>query len=337
MADIRYVQEGYVADSYVEITFDVSLTLTASATVTAAGGTTQQASADLVLNQSGLSWDEMGTWQEPKQEYWQDNFTVEGLKFLGGSANLNGVATTSIAGRADFRPTITFDGVLDTTVTVNLIASGIIVKLGSSQLTTDADRIARSSATLQAQATFVADADRTADAIVLKLGTGTLSASAERTGVATSSIQGAVSTSMVGRAIRPGSSAFTPQCTLDAEGIISIGGNSSFTMSSSVALPDAGIFITRRSPANLQGVLSTNIVAGILAEAQATLPFVVSTIIVGSEFAIDPYRVYTVPSETRINILQQETRSYLVASETRKYEIQHLKLVDEPGILDRRI
>jgi hypothetical protein len=336
MADIRYVQEGYVADSYVEITFDVSLSLTASATVTATGGKIHYATADLVLNQSGLTWDEMGTWQEPKQEYWQDNFTVEGQKFLGGSANLSASGTTSIAGVATYRPDITFDGVLDTTITVNLIASGIIVKLGSAELTIDADRTARSSATFQAQATFVADADRTADAIVLQLGTGTLTATANSVFQATSSIQGAVSTNMVGRAIKPASSAFTPQCTLDAEGIIRIGGNASFTMSGSFALPDAGIFITRRSPANIQGLLSTNIVAGLLAEAEVTLPFVVSTVIVGSEFAVDPYRVYTIPSETRINILQQETRSYLVPSETRNYEIQHLKLVDEPGILDRR-
>lgn len=336
MADIRYVQEGYVADSYVEITFDVSLSLTASATVTATGGPIFPGSADLILNQSGLTWDEMGTWQEPKQEYWQDNFTVEGVKFLGGSANLlsNGALTSSAT--ATYRPQIDFDGVLNTTVTVNLIASGIIVKLGSAQLTTDADRIGRSSATLQAQATFITDADRTADAVVLKLGTGTLTATATSVFQGSTQVSGAVSTSMVGRAIRPASSAFTPQCTIDAEGIIRIGGNASFIMSGTFALPDTGIFITRRSPANLQGVLSTNIVAGLLAEAQVQLPFVVSTVIVGSEFAVDPYRVYTIPAETRINKIEQETRSYFVPSETRIYEIQHLTLVDQPGILDRR-
>ena len=83
-----------------------------------------------------------------------------------------------------------------------------------------------------------------------------------------------------------------------------------------------------------------------------TGPF--STLVVGVKWAIDPFRVHLIPSETRINILEQETRNFAInsdtrinivpqetrsktiASETRKLEIQHLTLVDDPGIKDRR-
>jgi hypothetical protein len=79
-----------------------------------------------------------------------------------------------------------------------------------------------------------------------------------------------------------------------------------------------------------------SVVGGILAEGTATMGGVVSTLSIGSQFAIDPFRVITIDTESRINILQQETRNHLVPSETRKYQVQHLSLVNETGILDRR-
>jgi hypothetical protein len=94
--------------------------------------------------------------------------------------------------------------------------------------------------------------------------------------------------------------------------------------------------ITRGGRATFTSLASIDLVAGLLADGAANLQAIGSTLIVGSKFAIDPYRVFTVPTETRINILEQETRSYLVPSETRIYKVQHLNLIDEPGILDRR-
>ena len=81
---------------------------------------------------------------------------------------------------------------------------------------------------------------------------------------------------------------------------------------------------------------SLSVVGGILAEGTATMGGVLSTLTIGSQFAIDPFRVITIDTESRINILQQETRNHLVPSETRKYQVQHLSLVNETGILDRR-
>ena len=336
MADIRYVLEGYVADSYVAITFDVSATLSASATVTATGGTTQPASANLICNQSGLTWAEMGTWQEPKQEYWQDNFIVEGEVVIGGTINATANSTFTASALITARPVIEFTGVLQSTVTVNLIGSGIILPLGSAQLTADADLIGRSTANLQTQSTLTADPDLNSEGITLQLGSGSLTAQAEITARSPASITGVATTDTVGRGILRTSASFQPQCTVSCDGIIAISGRTVMQFSSSLGVVNEGIFITRRSPVNITAQASWNIVAGILAEGEANLGGVTSTLVVGSQFAIDPYRVYPVLSETRINILEQETRSHLVPSETRSYQIQHLTLVDEPGILDRR-
>lgn len=336
MADIRYVQEGYVADSYVEITFDVSVTLSCSATVTATGGKINQASADLEANLSGLTWDEMGTWQEPRQEYWQNNFIAIGEVVIGGTINITAQGTLSATANQIARPTITIDGVLQATLTANLIGSGIILSLGSAQVTADADLIARSSATLSAQATLTADPDAIGEGIILALGAGTLSAQATITANGITSIQGAGTVITDGDAILRSGSTFQAECTLSAEGIIAIGGRSVLQGAASFSVADAGIFITRGGTASITGSASIDLVAGLLADGEANLEAIGSTLIVGSKFAIDPYRVYTVPTETRINILEQETRSYLVPSETRIYKVQHLNLIDEPGILDRR-
>jgi hypothetical protein len=336
MADIRYVQEGYVADSYVEITFDVSVTLSCSATVTATGGITFQGNANLEANLSGLTWDEMGTWQEPRQEYWQNNFIASGEVVIGGTINATAQGTLSVSGIITARPIITMDGVLQATLTANLIGSGIILSLGSAQITADADLIARSSATLDAQATLTADADAIGEGIILALGAGTLSAQATITAVSTTSMLGAGTMATDGDAILRSGATFQAECTLSANGIIAIGGRAVLEGVASFAVADAGIFITRGGTANLTAQGTVNLIAGLLADGEADLQAVGSTLIVGSKFAIDPYRVYTVPTETRINILEQETRSYLVPSETRIYKVQHLNLIDEPGILDRR-
>ena len=336
MADILYVQDGYVTLGYVEATRDASATLSAQGTLTATGGITQSGSATLECNQSGLTWAEMGTWAEPKQEYWGPNFTVTAEKFLGGTVNANCQATLSATGTATFKPTITISGILQSTLTANLVGSGIILSLGSASVTADGDAIRSASATLSTQATLSADGDLQGSGIVLKLGSASLTATGNTTQRGSTSISASASTQITGRAIRQGAGAFTPQCTLSADAIIAIGGVASLQGTSSLSVNEVGIFITRGGTVNMTGVATSNINGGFLADAIVNLSATGSTLIVGSQFAIDPFRVYTVPTESRINILQQETRNHLVPSETRKYQVQHLTLVDETGILDRR-
>lgn len=336
MADIRYVQEGYVADSYVEITFDVSVTLSCSATVTATGGKQLFGSANLEANLSGLTWDEMGTWQEPRQEYWQDNFIATGEVVIGGTINITTQGTLTVTGNLIAKPIITIDGVLEATLTANLIGSGIILSLGSAQVTVDADTIARSSAQLSAQATLTADPDAIGEGIILALGAGTLSAQATITADGVVNMQGTGTVITDADAVLRSGATFQAECTLTSAGIIAIGGRAVLQGVASFAVADAGVFITRGGTASITGSASIDLVAGLLADGEVNLGGVLSTLIVGSKFTIDPYRVYTVPTETRINILEQETRSYLVPSETRIYKVQHLSLIDEPGILDRR-
>ena len=336
MADILYVVDGYVTLGYVKATRVASTSISTQGTLTATGGVIQQASATLVSNQSGLTWAEMGTWAEPKQEYWGPNFTVTAEFFIGGTINASSQATLSATGTATFKPTITIGGVLQSTLTANLVGSGIILSLGSASVTAVGSAIRRTSATLSTTATLSADGDLDSKGTVLKLGSASVTASATMTGSGVSSISASASTQITGRAIRQGAGAFTPQCTLSASAIIAIGGRAVLQGTASLSIPESGIFITRGGFSNMTGVASWNIVAGILGDGVANLNATGSTLIIGSQFAIDPFRVFTIPTESRINILQQETRNHLVPSETRKYQVQHLSLVNETGILDRR-
>ena len=336
MADILYVVDGYVTLGYVKATRVASTSISTQGTLTATGGEIQQASATLVSNQSGLTWAEMGTWAEPKQEYWGPNFTATADKFLGVTINASSQATLSATGTATFKPTITIGGVLQSTLTANLVGSGIILSLGSASVTAVGGAIRRTSATLNTTATLSADGDLDSKGTVLKLGSASVTASATMTGTGVSSISASASTQITGRAIRQGAGAFTPQCTLSASAIIAIGGRAVLQGTASLSIPESGIFITRGGFSNMTGVASWNIVAGILGDGVANLNATGSTLIIGSQFAIDPFRVFTIPTESRINILQQETRNHLVPSETRNYKVQHLSLVNETGILDRR-
>ena len=336
MADILYVVDGYVTLGYVKATRVASTSISTQGTLTATGGEIQQASATLVSNQSGLTWAEMGTWAEPKQEYWGPNFTVTAEFFIGGTINASSQATLSATGTATFKPTITIGGVLQSTLTANLVGSGIILSLGSASVTAVGSAIRRTSATLSTTATLSADGDLDSKGTVLKLGSASVTASATMTGTGVSSISASASTQITGRAIRQGAGAFTPQCTLSASAIIAIGGRAVLQGTASLSIPESGIFITRGGFSNMTGVASWNIVAGILGDGVANLNATGSTLIIGSQFAIDPFRVFTIPTESRINILQQETRNHLVPSETRNYKVQHLSLVNETGILDRR-
>jgi hypothetical protein len=246
VADVRYVQEGYVADSYVEITFDVSITLSCSATVTATGGKQLFGSANLEANLSGLTWDEMGTWQEPRQEYWQNNFIASGEVSIGGNINATAQSSLSATATITARPLITIDGVLQSTLTANLIGSGIILSLGSAEVTANADLIAQSSASLSAQATLTADPDAIGQGIILTLGTGTMSAQATITAVSAATMQGAGTITTDGDAIRRSSAVFQAECTLSSEGIIAIGGRAVLQGVASFNLPDTGVSYHKR-------------------------------------------------------------------------------------------
>lgn len=93
---------------------------------------------------------------------------------------------------------------------------------------------------------------------------------------------------------------------------------------------------------------------GRLRDGVATLDAFYSTLSALTIFNIDPFRVYTVPTESRIavieadtrifavktenrvNTLEAETRTYNLGSESRYLVVQPLRLVEQAGTLDRR-
>jgi len=335
VADILYVQDGYVTLGYVEATRDASASFTAQGTLTATAGRNQFSSATLQANLSGLTWDEMGTWQEPKQEYWQDNFIAVGESFQGGTFNLTAQGILATTARSDFAGTASFTDLLNATILGNAVGSGVIIPLGSFTASIVGQALTEGVSTQSAQGTFtVSRADLKAEAVSTLQAQGTIITDGDLQAKGSFTLQGAGATLNVGDILAEGTFNLTAQSTLTFDAIIVEGGTANLVGQATLSVP--AVKITRGGQFDLQGVMTTTTIGGYLAEAQPQLTGVLSTLIIGSQFAIEPYRVFPIQSETRINILQQETRSYLVPSETRTYEIQHLNLVDEPGILDRR-
>jgi len=336
VADILYVQDGYVANGYVQATRISSTSPSATSTLTVIGVVIRQGQATLEANQSGLTWAEMGTWAEPKQEYWGPNFTVTADKFLGGTANMNSIATASSSATFTANPTVGMTGLMSATMTANIVGSGIVIPVGSFTASVVGARIGKTSASMSASGASTATGILQAKASVTPAIQSTLSSSPNSIVQASGTITNTMSASIDGDATKRTTLTLNNTLTVSADGIISIGGTANITGTATLNIPNTGIFITRGSTATPSANLSINLVAGLLAESTVSFGGVLSTLTIGSQFAIDPFRVYTVPTESRINILQQETRNHLVPSETRKYQVQHLTLVDETGILDRR-
>ena len=105
----------------------------------------------------------------------------------------------------------------------------------------------------------------------------------------------------------------------------------------------------------LTGVFTQSCNGGRLRDGSATFNAFNSVLSALTIFNIDPFRVYTVPiesriavieqdtrifnlkSENRVNTIEAETRTNQVPSESRYLVVQPLRLVEEAGTLDRRV
>jgi len=317
MADIRYVQEGYVTDSYVQITFDVSAT------------------ADLFLAPD-RSWDEMGTWQTPTQEYWT-GFSADALVFqpvqsdisvavtTSQSATLTKQATASIQGDTGFSVTATAqrEGETLTVATITTTADAILTAQGETTINIGTVTVQDGIVGQLAQAQIDCSISTTADTQLTTLGTADISTNLQLTS-APGRVQ--LSTAELQQVF-----GFSGAALSGTFGDITI----PVTISTSVEEP-LDIF---RSTANIS--LNADITPPNTSVFIGAGPVVINigtiTTSFAREFVLDPFRIHSIKTETRINILEQETRSYMIPSETRQLEVQTLNLVDVAGsAIDRR-
>lgn len=324
MADIRYVQSGYVDDSYVVIQHD-------------AGNITINTA---IAN--NRSWDEMGTWDNPIQGNWSQ-FSVDTPIVVTG-ANVGEIITatttsstaTAIANitelniSADATFTVTAealrDGEIITAFATTVVSDADVIRTGESNITstttTQSDAITGFSETVDITvSTSVADTEPlfiTNPESNISV-SSSVTAQGGRVNPATVNIVETITTTAAsgesGLLVEPVTLATSTTTT--ADGIEINKGESAISTTTTVADADTISFIS----------------------ASATLSTFTTTVSVAAGFAIDPFRTKLIDSETRINIVQQETRKRLIPSETRILKVTpgaNTRIVDLAGLIDRR-
>lgn len=323
MADIRYVQSGYVDDSYVVVQHDAG---------------------NISINTAianDRSWDDMGTWDNPIQGNWQQ-FSADPLVVVG--ANVGDIITatttsstaTAIANitelniSADATFTVSAEaqreGEIITAFATTVVSDADVIRTGASDITstttTQADAITGFSETVDITvSTTVADTDPlfitkpTSDIVV----SSSVTALGGKVNPGTVNIVETITTTAAtgesGLLVEPVSITTNTTVVSDADRIAD--GGSAITTTTTVADVDTQQFIG----------------------ASADISAFTTTVSIAAGFAIDPFRTKLVASETRINILQQETRSRLVPSETRTFKVtpgSNTQIVDLAGLIDRR-
>ena len=301
----------------------------------------QLAEADLFSNQSNLTWDEMGTWEEPLQEYWAPNFVVEGELIAGGRTLPTGIFSQTIDPTIVWGPTIAFTGVFAPTLTVT--KTGFLQATPSSQFT----------ASITAIKTAVGESDQT--------GVFTTTPTAIKTTRITD--QFTAQATVTPTAVKTTRTGATPNAEFTTNGVLpptrirysdaslstafTIQTLEALTVAFGVATPPSQFTVTVTADRIRLGINEVYISIASVADVDPTIIWgptitfqsVASILSLGLGYAIDPWRALPIKSETRINKIEQETRTYMIPSETRILKFQpgvNTRIVDQAGILDRR-
>ena len=325
--------------------------LTSSATLTATASRTIGGSADIFLAVGDTPWERMNTWDQPAQTYWE-GFDVVGEVVATASFRPSIAFTISIDGtrirnldssvssNADLTA---FGNLNNATAQANISASasvtvdgvrtrgGVSLEASLGTMSIDGVRTRNANVDISSAMTFELDAFRTRNAATLQASLGSLTAQATRARFAQASLVATVD--IYANMVVPGQANITSTASLTGS-FGRIRANTEILTSSA--------FTVR---ATLGGLIRTTVDISALG----------STLIVGTIYRIDPFRVYTVPtesrileiaqesrkksikSENRVNTVTEETRTRVISSETRQLEIQSLSLLNVSGqLLDTR-
>ena len=319
--------------------------ITAQATLFGDAFRTRNTSADLVTNMGDTAWEDMGTWNNPTQTYWE-SFLVSADVTQTASCRVDSTFTIScnavrtrpgaldVSAQAQVSASLSGNtnkstASLSTTATITVDAvrsrDGTVLKVSLGELSVDGVRTRNVSSTISSAMVFELDAFRTRNAASLQASLGSLSATATRARFAGADLESNVT--LEANSVVPGQADLSTSATL-------IG---------SFGRIRANTEILTSSEFTLEGTLG-----GIIG-ARTSMTGFASTLSALTIYTIDPYRVLAVKSEgrtliieaesrkksinaeNRVNTIHEETRVKQIKSETRKLEVQSLRLEETTG------
>ena len=342
MADIRYVNESYVDDSYVVITFDAgSVSINNTTSVSASAGKTKSAESTIQTTiANNRSWDEMGTWYEPIQEVWNQFIIEEPIvsSFAPVGEIITSTSVTSTATNQLIVDAVTISADATFTVTAEAQREGEIITAFATTVSADADIQREGDSSITVATTTQADAITGFSETVALSVTTSVTADEELISLPGSDITVATSVTAQGGRVNPATVNIIETITTTAStGETGFFGDAEITVSTTVADTDTITVFGGDSTIQTASVVSADSELVILPTVNISA-FTV-TVSTAAGFAVDPFRTFKIDSETRINILQQETRSKLITSETRTFKVTpgaNTRIVDLAGLIDRR-
>ena len=342
MADIRYVNESYVDDSYVVITFDAgSVSINNTTSVSASAGKVKSAESTIQTTiANNRSWDEMGTWYEPIQEVWNQFIIEEPIvsSFAPVSPIITSTAVTSTATKQLVSGAVNISADATFTVTAEAQREGETITAFATTVVSDADVVRTGASNITSTTTTQADAITGFSETVSISFSTSVTADEELISQPGSDISVATTTTAQAGRVNPGTADIIETITTTAStGETGSFADAAITVSTTVADTDTISISGGASTIQTASVVSATSELVILPTVNISA-FTV-TVSTAAGFALDPYRTFQIDSETRINILQQETRSRLIPSETRIFKVtpgSNTKIVDLAGIIDRR-
>lgn len=344
------------ASVFAVATVSPSAVISASATLTSTAKRFVGGSAELITAGDEVTWDTALTWYEPRSDVWGPLFKVSAIKTVGSTLTYNFPVQSTLSADGDRTAVanITVDSfaslsanavrVVDASATLNSaftqstqgqLGASVINKIISASASLSASgiyQVAGYPLPIQASTTLSADGDRIASGVATPISQATQATSGNRIRFGTTQLD--VVTIVTANADRV------------ADGIV---------LQASAGTLSAQAKQTK-GPYQLElvGVFTQRCNGGRLRDGVATFSAFNSVLSALTIFNIDPFRVYTIPTESRIAVIEQdtrifnvksenrvntieaETRTNQVPSESRYLVVQPLKLVEEAGTLDRR-
>ena len=337
------------------VTVNPSLAVNMVATLSGSAQATLGAQADLITAGDEVEWQEALTWGNPRSEYWGPLFDVTGFVTAEGQSSITANFGLNVDAVKTAVADISVDGFASVTAVGNFLLDA------NATLDAVAGVSAIGTADFDVAPTFDATATVDVDAIKVVVGDVDLSSTFTQTtvpkkingGVAT--VNSAVTTTITSDDFR------IRGITQTLTGVFGFSADENFIAGPTILKASAG---TLTADANqfkgpfqqsLDSSFSIETLAGKLTGIfDLRLNAFVTQLSALTIYNIDPFRVYTVPiesrthqigqetrnytlkTENRVNTIEQETRGFIVPSETRKLQVQKTTLIENDGFLDRR-
>ena len=288
------------------------------------------ASATLRFNRIGDTWGDGGTWEQ--HESWGPGLFVQGEVVIEGDATLTPQASVTVSSQNTLVGTVSITSTFDTDIDYNrirasaslqassgtLTASGVVTVLVTQSFNSEFTVLSQGIRAIQITKTLASEFTVSTSALDLERASATLTAEFDVDTTATKIVQGVAEFNVLVSTVQVGEDLDIATATLGSE----------FTQRTNGGYLADGV-ATFSTQVSIDKALLTKYIVEPF--RQYTIKSETRTLVLESQ-----NRLWQITSESRVNNIDTEQRTFIIPSETRILYSQHLELVSIDGVNDRR-